>query len=315
MLARPMLSRCPHSATIAVGGWTSPTGLNGSVYLFNRASGALMQRLPGLPNVVLHLAFSPDGKRLAAALAGANGIRVFDAAHGYLPLPSDTEYGDYSYAVDFDRDGRLVSASDDGFVRIYAPDDYYKPVVPKTRVKGVGRPFSVAFSAGGRHVAVGDHDSATVAILRAHDLAPERFPTVSGFDNTKLTVAWSKDGQRLFAGGYLNGGRLARRWDNAGSSSFVDITGAANSVSQYVPLRGQRMLFADGSGFGVIDGAGKAIRLKGQGSIDVRQASVSATILVSPDVRTVEVTDNSHLFRFDLARRAIAVDPKQVSSG
>ena len=58
----------PDGSTIAVGGWTTPPGFNGNIYLFDRASGALVQRLPGLPNVVIHLEFSPDGKRLAAAL-------------------------------------------------------------------------------------------------------------------------------------------------------------------------------------------------------------------------------------------------------
>ena len=85
----------PDGATIAVGGWTEPVG--SSIYLFDRASGALTQRLPGLPDVVLHLAFSPDGRRLAAAVWGANGIRVFDAGDGYRLLPSDSDYGDSSY--------------------------------------------------------------------------------------------------------------------------------------------------------------------------------------------------------------------------
>ncbi len=101
----------PDGGTIAVGGQTSPTGFDKNIYLFDQASGALLRRLPGLPNVVHHLAFSPDGRRLAAALAGANAIRVFDAADGYRPLPSDGDYGNGSYWVDFDRAGRLVSAS------------------------------------------------------------------------------------------------------------------------------------------------------------------------------------------------------------
>ena len=103
--------------------------------------GALVRRLPGLSDVVLHLAFSPDGRRLAAALGGAKGIRVFDVADGYRPLPSDGDYGGASYWVDFDRTGRLVSASLDGFVRLYAADRYDRPAVPKARVPGIGRPL------------------------------------------------------------------------------------------------------------------------------------------------------------------------------
>jgi WD40 repeat protein len=240
----------PDGATIAVGGWTGGSIDDYNIYLFDRASGALAQRLRHLPNTVQHLAFSPDGRRLAAAVWGTNGIRVFDAGNGYQPLPSDSGYGDDSYWVDFDGDRRLVSASFDGFVRLYAPDHYDKPAIPKTRVKGVSRPLSVAFSPDGRHVAVGDYDGSTVAILRASDLTPEFFPRVSGFDDSALVVAWSKDGKRLFAGGYNPSmtNRLARRWDYAGSGAFVDITGAIDAVEQYVPLRDQQMLFADTDG-------------------------------------------------------------------
>jgi hypothetical protein len=39
---------------------------------------------------------------------------------------------------------------------------------------------------------------------------------------------------------------LARRWDNGGAGGFIDIVGARNSVVQFIPLRGNRMLFADG---------------------------------------------------------------------
>ena len=84
------------------------------------------------------------------------GIRVFDATNGYRPLPSDNNYSGDSYWVDFDHANRLVSASFDGFVRIYSADRYDRPAVPKAKVPGIGRPFSVAFSPDGRHIAVGD---------------------------------------------------------------------------------------------------------------------------------------------------------------
>ncbi len=68
----------PDGSLVALGGFTSPTGLHESIYLFDRATGRLLQRQKPLPNVVNHLAFSPDGLRLAAALGGANGIRLYD---------------------------------------------------------------------------------------------------------------------------------------------------------------------------------------------------------------------------------------------
>jgi WD40 repeat protein len=111
----------PDGGTVAVGGWTT-SAAHENIFLFDRASGELTQRLADLPNATVnHLAYSPDGRRLAASL-GDNGIRVFDASHGYRPLPSDAQYKDRSNSATFDRAGRLVTTSYDGFVRLYAAD-------------------------------------------------------------------------------------------------------------------------------------------------------------------------------------------------
>ena len=67
----------PNGETIAAGGWTSKSGLENSIYLFNRATGRLQYRITNLANVINHLAFSPDGQYLVATLALRNGIRVF----------------------------------------------------------------------------------------------------------------------------------------------------------------------------------------------------------------------------------------------
>ena len=58
----------PDGALIAAGGWTRDCADEEQIYLFDRASGALVKRIDGLPNVVYHLTFSPDGRRLAATL-------------------------------------------------------------------------------------------------------------------------------------------------------------------------------------------------------------------------------------------------------
>jgi WD40 repeat protein len=55
----------PDGALVAAGGYTGPTGQSDPVYLFDRATGSLVRRTEGLPNVVNHLVFSPDGERLA----------------------------------------------------------------------------------------------------------------------------------------------------------------------------------------------------------------------------------------------------------
>jgi len=111
----------PDGARVAVGGYTGwDWDHEGSIYLFDWASGRLLRRLPGLPNVIDHLAWSPDGRRLAATLGGKNGLRLFDAASG-AEIGRDADYGASSYSVQFRPDGRrLVTGCDDGRVRLYA---------------------------------------------------------------------------------------------------------------------------------------------------------------------------------------------------
>ncbi|HNP84466.1 MAG TPA: hypothetical protein PKN47_23645, partial [Nitrospira sp.] len=88
--------------TVAVGGWTG-LDFDGSVsiYLFDRASGRMTKRLTGLPNVIGHLAFSPDGQTLVATLGGEHGIRVYGTSD-YAVIGEDRAYGDSSYGAAFD---------------------------------------------------------------------------------------------------------------------------------------------------------------------------------------------------------------------
>src|SRR4051794_10209948 len=60
----------PDGALIAAAGSTRWTDADQQeqIYLFSRETGALVQRIAGLPYPVNDLAFSPDGSRLAAML-------------------------------------------------------------------------------------------------------------------------------------------------------------------------------------------------------------------------------------------------------
>jgi WD40 repeat protein len=61
----------PDGALVAAGGYTGAVDQpRQSIYLFDRDTGALLRRLDGLPNLILHLAFSPTGRYLAATLGG-----------------------------------------------------------------------------------------------------------------------------------------------------------------------------------------------------------------------------------------------------
>ncbi|MEO1609638.1 MAG: hypothetical protein AAFR90_09890, partial [Pseudomonadota bacterium] len=113
----------PDGALVAAGGWTRWTQADrqDQIYLFDR-TGRMVRRLDGLPGVVLHLAFSPDGRYLAAGLSGGNGIRVYDRERGWAEAARDTDYGDRVNGLAFAADGRLASTSYDGHVRLYDAD-------------------------------------------------------------------------------------------------------------------------------------------------------------------------------------------------
>src|SRR5262249_45368883 len=95
----------PDDATVAMAGWTGYAwdGQH-SIYLFDRASGRLTRRIDGLPNVINHLVYSSDGRSLAAALWGENGLRVYRTSD-LSEVARDTEYKSDSYWADFDRRG------------------------------------------------------------------------------------------------------------------------------------------------------------------------------------------------------------------
>jgi WD40 repeat protein len=183
----------PDGTTVAVGGWTGPSG-HQNIFLFDRASGELKGRLRDLSSGVNHLAYSPDGRRLAASLGGTNGVRVFDAGNDYRPLPSDTHYGDRSLWTAFDRSGRLVTASFDGFVRLYAADRYETPIA---RFEAPGhQAYSAAFSPDGTRVAVGYDDTSDVVVLSGSDLKELFNPTRPAL-RTAASVRWL--GRRMAA--------------------------------------------------------------------------------------------------------------------
>jgi len=231
----------PDGTTIAAGGWTKSETGSHNIYIFDRESGRLLRRLGGLPNVVLHLVYSPDGRYLAATLGGTNGVRIYQT-RDYSPAGEDRDYGNDSYGADFDRAGRLVTTCYDGFVRLYAPvGENSLRLVAKQKAAGGDRPFSVSFSPDGSRVGIGFADSTrVVVVLSGRDLTPLYAPDTSGVNNGNLvSVAWSADGRTLYAGGGAedaNNRRFIRAWADGGRGAYRDIAGvAANTIQQSSP--------------------------------------------------------------------------------
>lgn len=306
----------PDGATVAVGGWTRfDWEESHSIYLFERDSGRLIRRITGLPQVIFHLTWSPDGRYLAAALGGANGIRLYRTTD-FSEAARDTAYGDDSYWIDFDRQGRLVTSSLDGFIRLY---DASFRLLAKQPAPGGKRPFSVRFSPDGDRVAVGFHDSTAINVLSGQDLSLLYAPDTKGVDNGSLSnVAWSQDGRTLYAGGrYQEGGmNPILQWSDAGRGPYRKWSASTNTLAGLHPLRQGRLVFAAlDPAFGIFDATGHKVLERLPAKADYR----GNEIRISPDGGSIEFGFeapnaqggwNRRLARWDFGRRQLVVtDP------
>jgi WD40 repeat protein len=134
-----------------------------SIYVFDRASGSMVRRITGLPGAVENLACSADGRFVAAALLGKNGISVF-RTDDWQEAVRDADYADSSYGLAFDRSGRLAVGSDDGYIRLYTSG--FERIAKVKTFRGE-HPRSVAFSPDGTRLAVGYPDRNGIDILSA----------------------------------------------------------------------------------------------------------------------------------------------------
>lgn len=250
----------PDGALAALTGWTGYEWDKAiSIYLFDTASGQLLRRLSGLPNVINDLAFSPSGQTLAAVLFGGNGLRLFATRSGQL-LAQDSDYGADSYGVDWQGERSLVTTCWDGKLRLYQDLDLgsagsgssARSLTPShSRSLPQGKqPFAARWSPDGRQIAIGFQDSIQVAFVSATDLSSLPSPSTSGIANGDLaSVAWSADGRSLAAGGMwvdASGARPIRLWRQSSGKALgspQDLPLAQNALMDLRPLPGGGFLW------------------------------------------------------------------------
>jgi WD40 repeat protein len=213
----------PESNLVAVGGWTSGENEPEFVYLFDPDNSAIVARISGLPDVVNKLAFSKDGRYLAAAV-GTAGLRVFDRERHWDEAFSDPNYSDRTiYGLSFARDGRLATSSYDRKIRLYGPGPDFKFVVSPKNVSA--DPHEIAFRPDGEVLAVG-YSNPSADLLDGHDLHALPGPNTSGLSEKLSVVSWARDGTKLFIGGGPN----VFVWDNAGLGEVRVLPGGDDTI-------------------------------------------------------------------------------------
>jgi WD40 repeat protein len=305
----------PDGGLVAAGGWTAWTTEHQEefVYLFEARTGKMIKRISGLPSVTQSLAFSRDGRYLAAGLGRTNGLRVFDRDRQWAEAFRDTDYGDAIFGLSFAADGRLATASYDGKVRLY--DRNFEPVVGPRKAPGGKQPFGIAFSPDGATLAVGYADPPAVDLLDGHSLAPLPRPNLDGLEDygDLAIVMWSQDGKTLYAGGlYWDGhGRPVLAWGNAGRGKRRALPAASNTITGLAALpNGGLLVGAQDPFLAVLEPDGRPSWAHPSPKADFRdQRDVLA---VSNDGAMVdfgfEMWGKSPL-RFDLRARKLGRDP------
>jgi WD40 repeat protein len=254
--------------TIACGGSTGwDWEGKASIYLFDRATGAMKKRVDGLPGRVLHITYSPDGRFMAATMTHG-GIRIY-AVPQYTLLGGDRDYGEAAQWAQFDpKSLRLATTClRDGYIRMYdlkefgTPSSTPRPMKPqaKVRVQGADHPVSLAFSPDGSRLAVGFIDKLRVEVLEARDmtLQPAFSADCTGANQELDRVAWSSDGRFLYAGGAYTAKWtwMIRKWADAGRGPYTDIPAAHGRIFHMVSLSKGGVAYCtyDPPTFGILD--------------------------------------------------------------
>ena len=307
----------PDGTTVAAAGWTGWDWYGeASIYLLDRSSGRLERRIAGLSNVINDLAWSPDGRYLAAALWKGHGIRVYTTSD-FGEVFRDTDYGEASYSVAFDRRGRLLSTSQDGYLRLY---DVNFQLIAKVHAPGGEEPFAARFSPNGEQVAVGFADTTAVNVLSGEDLSFLYAPDSSDVDNGSLnTIAWSRNGHILYAGGrYIDSGIVPiLSWSQAGLGPATLLSASTDTVMDIRALAEERIVFgASDPALGLFDGEGRKRLEKTPAIVDHRgnynkfQVSQEGDVVrFGFDTRTTEGGWSRRLAQLDLSEPRLQLDP------
>ncbi|WP_337875063.1 caspase family protein [Elioraea sp.] len=271
-----------------------------ALYIFDVVEKRMIGRLAPLPAPVVHLALSPDGARLAAALGGTAGIRVWDARNGRL-LAEDTSYRGPARMVAFTPDAALVTTAADGLVRLYDPTGTKRAEAAPRRG---ARPYGLAVSPDGALIAIGYETHPAVDVLHLQGLRPAFMPDVSALDVAALpAVAWASDGRggvQLHAAGAGRRGGVIRRWADFGLGPGTDLVAARDSIPHLLPLPGGGLAYAAADpGWGIVGPDGALARRPAPPSADPRAAR--DTLAVSADGQTVEWQGGAGRLRFEVA--------------
>ncbi|QEH35131.1 WD domain, G-beta repeat [Aquisphaera giovannonii] len=226
----PTGSRC--LAAAADGRTLAAGNVDGSVSLWDMASGERRASLAGGTEMVLSLAFSPDGRTLASA-GGDTKVRIWDVASAGPRATLDLR-GAPATSLSFGPDGRqLACGCEDGIVRVWG--DVGRPdAAPLTFVASQQVVLAVAFSPDGRSLASASLCGRGIDVWNVPEQRSRGFLPTRGFSATCL--GFTPDGLHLIAGeddgtlGSWNALSLSRQAEFPAHSGWVKALAVAQGA-------------------------------------------------------------------------------------
>ncbi len=207
---------------------------DGTIRLWEVATGNLVRTLSGHTGLVRSVAFSPDGRLLASGSSDQT-IRLWEVATGNL-VRTLSGHTSWVESVAFSPDGRLLASGGDQ-TRLW---EVATGNLVRTLSGHTGSVNSVAFSPDGRLLASGSDDGT----IRLWEVATGNLVrTLSGHTIWVESVAFSPDG-RLLASGSDDG--TIRLWEVATGNLVRTLSGYTGQV-QSVAFSPDGRLLASGS--------------------------------------------------------------------
>jgi WD40 repeat protein len=188
------LAVSPDGTRIASGGH------DGFVRLWSSEDGRALGELE-IKGWVEHLAWTPDGRRLAAAAGREVHLLTPDGDRTQRLGP----HGSTVAGISWRRDGAQLAVAHYGGATLWAPD----VAEPQRRLERKGSILSVAWHPKGRHLAAGCQDQA----VQVWNMRAEQHLYMSGYMTKLTTITWDESGRYLATAG----GPGATIWDFSGA--------------------------------------------------------------------------------------------------